>query len=311
MTAPRDSDVWTIGIDVGGTKIAAGLVCFPKGQVHERSVILTRPERGSDAVLADVINLVGKFYEQARSQSRSVLGLGIGVPELVDLEGHITSATTIDWRDVETSRFNPWGPVSVDADVRTAALGEALFGAGKGYRLFVYVNVGTGISCCLVQDGRPFPGARGNALVLGSGPEIGFCTECKSRIETVLEDYASGPGIVRQYLSLSGASNAMRADDILAATVANEPMAEQIVTRAAAALGNRVGWLVNVLDPEAVIVGGGVGLAGGLYWQVFQQAARSAIWDASTRCLPILKAALSVDAGLVGAASIAYLPRPR
>jgi len=306
MTAPHDNDVWTIGIDVGGTKIAAGLVCFPTARIYERQVIPTQPERGSDVVLTDVIALVSRLYNRARSRGHEPSGLGIGIPELVDLEGRITSATTVDWRDVTASRFHPMSPVVIDADVRAAALAEALFGAGKGYRLFLYVNVGTGISCSLVQDEKPFRGARGNALVLGSGPDMALCTQCQSITESVLEDYASGPGIVRRYEAVTDDGSVKQTDEILAAADLHDPAAMQVVTQAATALGNRVGLLVNVLDPDAVVVGGGLGLAGGMYWQIFQQTARSAIWDANTRGLPIVKAALGCDAGLVGAASLAW-----
>jgi len=305
MTAPFQSDAWAIGVDVGGTKIAAGLVRFPEAKIYGREIIPTQPERGSDKVLMDVHALILRQYDCASLHQCKPLGVGIGVPELVDLEGRITSATTVDWRHVAAAHFAPRGPVTIDADIRAAALGEALFGAGNRYRLFLYVNVGTGISCCLVQDGKPFRGTRGNALVLGSGPDVALCAECESMTESVLEDYASGPGIVRRYLALIDDENVKQAKEILANADAHDPVAVRVVTQAATALGNRVGLLSNVLDPEAVIIGGGLGLAGGTYWQFLQDAARSAIWDANTRRLPIINATFGADAGLVGAASLA------
>ena len=100
-----------------------------------------------------------------------LLGIGVGVPELVDPVGNISSAHTLAWQgDGVRAAFSSLAPAVVESDVRAGALAEAMFGAGRGYRLFVYVTVGTGISSTLVQDGRPFAGARGNALILASSP---------------------------------------------------------------------------------------------------------------------------------------------
>jgi glucokinase len=101
------------------------------------------------------------------------------------------------------------------------------------------------------------------------------------------------------------AGQAARGEDVLAAASAGDQAAVKIVATAGEALGASVGWLVNVLDPEAVIVGGGLGSAGGLYWERFIAAAREHIWAEASRDLPILMAALGPDAGLIGVAAAA------
>ncbi len=164
------------------------------------------------------------------------------------------------------------------------------------------MTVGTGISSCLVQDGRPFAGARGNALVLASSPVTTSCTECGAELRPVLEEFASGPALVRRYNDCGGAQ-AQRGEDVLAAAAGQSLSAVSIVASAGAALGVSVGWLVNVLDPQAVIVGGGLGLAGGLYWERFVDSTREHIWAEDSRDLPILMATLGPDAGLIGAAA--------
>src|SRR5262249_37947500 len=156
---------WAIGLDVGGTKTAGGLVRFPAGDLACRQVIPTRAERDPEVILADVSALARHLHRQVPPGGRCCGG-GLGGPGVVDLDGRLASGGTIDWRGIPLAdRFAAVGPVWVEADVRAAALAEARFGAGRAYRLFAYVTVGTGISHTLVQDGRPYAGARGNALV--------------------------------------------------------------------------------------------------------------------------------------------------
>ena len=92
----------------------------------------------------------------------------------------------------------------------------------------------------------------------------------------------------------------------MAAVVAGDPVAIEVVRTAGEALGNSVGFLINVLDPEAVVVGGGLGQAGGLYWESFVSSTRAHIWADSSRAIPILPAALGTDAGITGAAATAW-----
>ena len=156
LTAPAVA----VGIDVGGTKIAGGVVGFPEGVVRDRNLIPTRPERGPEAVWEDVATLAATLVRRARALPLAFAGVGIGVPELVDLEGRITSGWTIDWRGMSLpERLAGLGRVRVESDVRAAALAEGHLGAGRRFRLFVYLSVGTGIASTLVQDGRPFAGA--------------------------------------------------------------------------------------------------------------------------------------------------------
>jgi glucokinase len=291
-----------VGIDVGGTKIAAGVVCFPEAVIRDRDLVPTRPERGPESVWKDVATLAEELARRASAVQRPFAGVGIGVPELVDPEGRVTSGQTIDWRGLSLpERLAGLGSVRVEADVRAAALAEAHFGAGLRFRLFVYISVGTGISSTLVQDGRPFAGARGNALIFASGTLRAVCPHCGATVDTVLEDLASGPALERRYRRVAPAAQG-GAEGVLAAAAAGDPQALAIVQAGADALGNGIAWLVNVLDPEAVVIGGGLGMAGGLYWDQLIDSTRHHIWAENSRMLPIIPAVLGTDAGLIGAA---------
>lgn len=295
---------WAIGIDVGGTKIAGGLVRLATGEVGARRVVPTRPERGGETVLADVVAVARELSEDAACGS-AVRGIGVGIPELVDLDGVIRSGNVIGWEGLPVSEhLGQIAPVVIEADVRAAALAEARYGAGRPFSLFVYISIGTGISSCLVRDGTPFAGARGNALVLSTGPLTVPCASCGIQTDFVLEEYASGPALVERYRA-QGNRTVDRAEDVLAAAAAGNETAAAIVQSAGEVLGSSVGLLANVLDPEAVIIGGGLGLAGGLYWTSLVRSTREHIWSEATRTLPILPAALGADAGLIGAAATA------
>ena len=303
-----------IGLDVGGTKIAGGLV-LPSGQALERRIIETRPERGGQAILDDALKLAQGLLQTARASRLTVLGIGVGVAELVDLDGNVTSANSIAWDDLPVqAAFARLAPAVVESDVRAPALAEALYGAGRPFRIFTYVTVGTGISYSLVQDRCPYTGARGNALLLASSPQTMTCTHCGGDLAPVLEEIASGPGLVSRYNEALrnapaprlGHDPVSRGEEVLAAVEAGDNLAIEVVESSAALLGVSVGWLVNVLDPEAVVVGGGLGMAGGLYWDHLVASTRAHIWSDTNRDLPILPAALGVDAGFIGAAATIF-----
>ena len=218
--------------------------------------------------------------------------------------------------------------------MRAHALAEAHLGAGRGRPTFVFVTVGTGISSCFVQQGVPLAGTHGNALVLASSPYTTTCTACGTTLRPVLEEIASGPGLVALYNHAiadrrgmrSGAhrsptaSNApapdlvpppaTRAEDVLSAASAGDEDALSAIRTAADALGVSIGWLVNVLDPAAIVVGGGLGSAPGLYWDQMAASVREHIWSDASRSVPIVPAALGPAAGLIGAALAAVLPMP-
>ncbi len=268
--ADRDAPAAAVGIDVGGTKVAAGVVDTSSGEVLERRRIATHPERGGAAVLADCAALAAEL-------GGGRLPVGIALCELVDLDGRPASGDTVDWRwlDVETEVGAP--SVVVESDVRAAALAEARFGAGVAVSPFLHVVVGTGASACLVLDGRPYAGAHGEALVLGAPP---------------VERVASGP-------ALALAAGVERAEDVLA-DGANAALLE----RAAEALAATLAVLVNALDPALVVLGGGLGREPA-FRELVASELQARVAYPRTPPLPVVSSRLGADGGLVGAALVA------
>ena len=295
-----------LGIDVGGTKVAAGVVTFPDGIVRARREIPTLPQRGGEAVLADVERLVSELAAAARASGQPVEAIGVGVCEIVDRLGNIASANCLDWTsDSMRRRLSPIAPTVIEADVRAAARAEAMFGAGRNVNVFLYVSIGTGIASCLVIDGQPFVGARGATGTMASGPLPGFDEVRTGGFLPTLEQVASGPALVSRFNQLHG--NAGSGQEVMAAAAAGDERAARVVRSAAEALGGTIGLLVNVLDPELVVLGGGLGASAGIYRDSLIDSARRRIWWTGHRDLPIVPAMTGPDAGLIGAAAFAWV----
>ena len=294
-----------IGVDVGGTKIAAGAVAFPQGIVQARRIIPTVPQRGGEAVLVDVERIVSELAAEVAEIGHRVDGIGMGVCEIVDQSGEIVSANSVAWTAVDVRRrLEAIAPVAIEADVRAAARAEALFGAGRNSRVFLYVTIGTGISCCLVTDREPFTGARGATGTMASGPLPGFNGEGPTEPLPTLEQIASGPALVTRFRAARGVADS--AQEVLKAAANGNAPAIAVVRSAAEALGATVGMLVGVLDPERVVLGGGLGLAEGLFRDALVSSARRNIWWDGHRDLPIVPAETGADAGLIGAAAAVW-----
>lgn len=303
----QPTPLYAIGLDVGGTKIAAGIVAWPSAEVLHYRVIPTRTNRGGKPVLQDTVALATELIELAAHEQKRISAIGVAVAELISLRRRITSAHSIQWCDlpvVET--LSELAPTVIESDVRAAALAEAKCGAGKQFANFAYVTVGTGISYSLVIEGHPYAGARGNALILASSPLSTRCGHCGAALEPILEEFASGPALARRYQQLHKPDPSLSCEQVFAAAEAGDEDAVNILESAGEALGVSVAFLINTLDPEAVIVGGGLGLAGGIYWERFVHSTREHIWAESTRSLPILSAGLNCRAGVIGAAITAF-----
>jgi predicted NBD/HSP70 family sugar kinase len=302
-----------IGIDVGGTKIAVGTLELPAGRWRPYRTAPTRRDRGPQVVLDDVLQLTRDLASSGALAGRPVAAIGVGLCELVGRSGTPLSGHCIDWQGLPVlEELAQIAPAFFEADVRAAAQAEALFGAGVGLASFLYITVGTGISCCLMVEGRPHLGTHGMTGTMASSPLGSLLGIPDGGPGMTLEDLASGPALVARFRKSGGVAD--RGEEILRAALEGHPIATEIVRSGATALGAHIGLLVNVLDPAAVVVGGGLGSSTGPYWDALTVATRSQIWSDTHRTLPLLQASTGVDAGWLGAAIAALdrfgLPRP-
>jgi glucokinase len=292
-----------IGIDVGGTKVALGLLDAAELSLLESVVIPTGRDRGGKAVLADIRAAAAQLAERATDLGRRVSGIGLVVPEIVSLAGEIVSGYVIpQWDELPVAGvLSEIAPVRVEADVRAAAFAETVLGAGQGYDYLVFVTVGTGISYTAVYQGRPIAGSRGGALNIGTTvlarlPE--HCAHDGEPRDIVLERIASGSALVERYVARGGTADG--AADVLAAAQLGDRAAAEVLDEGARTLGLAIALLVNVLDPEAVIVGGGLGSADTPYWQATQDYTRQYLHDFAAGTV-LARGALGADAGVIGA----------
>ncbi len=300
MMAASTPPFTVLGLDIGGTKTAGGIVLFPEGRIIAERTLPTLPQRGPEALLDDVVELSRGLVKESGAK---VAGIGVGICELVSPEGRLLSSNCIDWRNLPVcEQLGAIAPARFEADVRAAARAEALFGAGRLHRIFIYITVGTGISSCLVVDGQPYTGARGATGTFASTPISLECEQCHRTPSRTLEQFASGPALVAR-CNPHLASPVTSGEEVLALAVF-DPAAAKIIQSAGEALGSSVGLLVNVLDPEAVVIGGGLGLSEGLYWTSLIESVRRHIWSEVHRDLPILRAQTGENAGILGAAAV-------
>jgi glucokinase len=292
-----------IGVDLGGTKSAAGLVSLHDGRVIARRLEPTRPERGGSAVLDDVIQSLDSLQEEGRGLGIRPAAIGIGLCELVSPDGRVLSDATIRWRDRRIAErlaaISP--PVTLDADVRAAARAEAHFGAGRDLPSFLYITVGTGISASLVVSKSPYAGARGLTGTFASSDSLSPGRDGQLHSGPPLEKFAAGPALAARFGELRPGFGGA-APEVVRLAEDGDFLAQTVVASAGAALGAAIAHLVNVLDPNAIVIGGGLGLAEGAYREAIKDSLRAHVWSEFHRDIELLPAQLGNDAGIIGAA---------
>jgi glucokinase len=304
-----------VGIDVGGTKILA-VRAARDGSILARAEART-PADDEDATLAAMIGAATELM------TAEVLAVGVGAAGMVDaVLGVLRFAPNLAWRDLPiASRMSDalGVPVQLDNDANTAVWGEYRFGAGRGYRYVLLVAVGTGIGGGIVLDGRLYRGAHGFAAEIGHvvvDPEGPLCG-CGNR--GCWEQMASGNAVGRlgreevrdQPRSIltrlaGGDPDAITGKVVTQAALEGDETARRILAEVGGWLGVGIAGLVNVLDPQVVIVAGGAALAGDLLLDPARHAFLRAVEAPSSRpTVPVVAAQLGPDAGAVGAAALA------
>jgi glucokinase len=310
---------YAIGLDVGGTRIAAGLM-ERKGRIVHESKVSTPKEAGPFAIVDAMIAAIGDVMTGV--QPSEVAGVGIGLPAQIDFAHQSVEYCTnlpiagLDVRGLIMSRVK--FPVTMDNDGHTAAFGESCFGAAKSLRDFVMITLGTGVGGGLFLEGRINRGSRGFGGEVGhvvlevSGPPC----PCGGRGH--LESYAGRPAIIREareaaatYRGSSlarragGDIEAITAEMVVEAANAGDKAGVEIMGRVGDMLGEALVGLVNLLNPQAIVVGGGIGESCPL---VIERAA-ARIQDealAGRRDVRVVPALLGNDAGVAGAAALAF-----
>lgn len=302
MSREPGAEEVALAVDVGGTKIAAGLVDRRGGVYSLRTAPTGAP--GPDS-LRRAAGLGTAAAGTAAGLGLRIVGAGVGLPELVE-DGRITSAAVAAWDDAGVrAAFGRYGPVRVEADVRAAALAEARLGAASDHPVCLYINLGTGISHCLLIEGVPFEGAHGRALMCGSALLTALDEEADRLVDCRLEDVASGRGVSERYRKFTGEEISAR--EVFGRAADGDPDARRVAGQTVDLLGRMTSTLIDILDPGCVIVGGGMARSPRLLEQVAEKALAS-VWSDRARRTPILAGQAGPSAGVVGA-GLALLDR--
>lgn len=292
-------------IDVGGTKIAGAVAVYDPAtpgapELCCRRTVPTEAQRGGDAVLATILELVDGLMGDA---PLPVAAVGVGTAGRVDARtGNIAYANEImpGWTGQplgDALRERTGLPTAILNDVQAHALGEARWGAGQGAQTCVVAAAGTGLGGAIVTHGRIVRGAHGFAGELGAtmnplGADRAAGDDC-------LEGVAAGSGIEACYRAAGG--EAVSGAEISARANAGEELARRIIDQAGYALGLSLADLAGLLDPELAIVSGSVTKAGALWRDALQRGFEQRVAPV-LRDLPIVDAQLGGDAPLIGAA---------
>lgn len=304
-----------IGVDLGGTKILTGLF-DDELKLIARAKLPTGAADGPAAVLERVAQTVESVLKEGSVDLSSVRGMGFGIPgQIVPNSTTVRFAPNLAWRDVDVKPLLPaaWGwPVAVENDVRMGTYGEFAHGAAKGARHVFGTFVGTGVGGGLILDGQLHTGFNGNGGEFGhivlhwrKGTTLEQVAGRRSQMKRAKEVLDDSPKRVRKdwkHIDLDKVKSSQLAE----LYQRGDPIAVQLVDDAARALGAGIGSVVNLINPEVIVIGGGVTEALGepfieRIWEIAQRYTLPGA-AANVRCVA---AALGDDSGIVGTAAYA------
>lgn len=299
VTTPA-GDTAVIAIDIGGTTIK-GAAFAPHGSVLERATVPTFGPEGSP--LEATSALIAQLAVGVSAGGRRLAGIGVASPGLVDsARGSVTFAANLGWTDMAivdllTERFGV--PVALEHDGRAAARAEraARIAAGRDGDEFVFVPIGTGISAAIVTGGVVVTGATGGAGEFGHVPVVPGGETCSCGQRGCVEVYASASAIVRRYRAAGGSLPGGARE--ITASIESDPVAKAVWADAVDALAVGLTGLAAVLDPSAIVIGGGLGEAGDRLLVPLREGVASRLaWRSPPR---VEQSLVGAGAGLIGA----------
>ncbi|MBR2430854.1 ROK family protein [bacterium] len=305
-----------IGVDVGGTNIKIALV-NDEGKIIYSNSIPTHAEMGYEYTINNMKEAIRELVKETQLETKDIEGLGFGFPGQIDCQkGIVRLAPNIPgWANIPIAEIMEKEfhiPTRVDNDVRTATLGELNYGAGVGCQNLVCITVGTGIGSGLVINGKIVRGASNAAGELGhiklnleGGPLCG----CGDR--GCLEAYASGPSIVAMAEDYIKGGKSTRYRELAnpeitpyivsVAAQEGDPVAKQIFKIIGEYIGMGLVSVVNLLNPEKIIIGGGVAAAGDILFNPIKETIAKRAMSIQKEAVEIVPAQLGNNAGVIGA----------
>ncbi len=305
---------YIIGIDLGGTNLKAGLV-DRDGKIHHRLSIKTDAHADPQAISHQIFGLVGEIIKSAPCKKTDIIGVGLGSPGLIDKKGEtiLFSPNLPQWRDIPIKRMVAERfsiPCVLENDANAAAWGEKWVGAGKQAHSLVLLTLGTGIGGGIVLGNRLWRGADNVAAEIGhmviqmDGPQCG----CGNR--GCIEAYASATAMVRRFkesLQCGSPSSLKDTREITAkaindAALQGDKASLDVILETGEYLGVALVNIMHVLNPEMIVLAGGMTGSGELLMNPIKQVVGKRALEASRKDTKIVFSLLGNDAGIIGAA---------
>lgn len=304
--------MYSIGVDIGGTKILAGIVS-KNGEVLYKRKIPT-PELGRDEILILLKEAILKMTEWANTETIPLEKIGIGTAGQVDfIKGVVLSGTTNikDWGDVflreEVEKYTHL-PIYIDNDVNVLTLAEHQLGAAKGYKEVVCLALGTGVGGGVITNGALLRGAWGGAAELGHMTLDMNGEQCNCGMRGCLETYASGTWVAKRMENLmqlqnpsSGSSLLITSQQTFQLYHEGDLMAKQVVHTMITGLAHGVVNLIHTFNPQIIVLGGGVMENGHWIIELLQKKIHTIGLQSLIKDVKIEISQMSTESGLIGA----------
>ena len=312
--------MYYIGLDVGGTTFKAGVVT-EDGRIVHKDAMPTGIERPYQEIIADMAALCKKVAADAGIEMSEIKSIGVGVPGLFDNKtGMIPFCTNLGWHDipfVAEMKKHLDTPVYGDNDATVAGLAESVAGVSAGIKDSVFLTLGTGVGGGIIIDGKPYSGAHGCGSEIGHmmikmGGELCTCGNYGC-----FERYASATAIIREarkaiveypessmLAACGGDPEKLNAKIVIDAAKAGDAAAKAVFGGYVQALAVGIINIINMLDPEVIVLGGGVSAAGEFLLNAVREAVKPMVFFKTMPYARIELAQLGNDAGIIGAAML-------
>ena len=311
-----------IGVDIGGTNVRAAIV-DETGSVLDEVRLSTLANQGVDIVLEQIQDAIFQVYDKAQSSAIRISGIGIGCPGLVDPQRGIVRVPPNfpGWDEVllgETIQHAFGLRTIVVNDVNAMALGELHYGAGQGFRDLICLTLGTGVGGAFLVGGKLHTGFMGTAGEIGhitvepDGPQCNCgnrgCLERLIGSQAIVQRTVSKLKDTNNRSSLSGLDSSTLTPKIISdAGQRGDVMAKEVLREVGTYLGIVLAGLVNFLNPQAILIGGGVANAGDLIFEPVKKTIQRRAYSLPAEAVQILPAQLGDEAGVIGAATLVFL----
>ncbi|MBL7209420.1 MAG: ROK family protein [Dehalococcoidia bacterium] len=312
-----------LAVDLGGTKIITATV-LPGGKIVSRNYCLTLADEGPEAIVDRLLSAVDGATAKAKLRMSELSGIGVAAAGILDTEkGIITTSPNLpEWRDV------PLRDILADRlgvaaylinDASAAALGEHRFGAGRGVDNLVYLTVSTGIGGGIIIGGELYSGANGCAGEIGHMTIEANGPQCNCGNVGCLEALASGTAVAREAVRrlnqgeissiaqlAEGRLESITAETVALAARQGDHLACDVVANAGNYLGIGLANLVNIFNPELIVIGGGLSQMGDMLLEPARKVVKERAFQLPARTVRIVRARLGSNAGIAGAAAYAF-----